>query len=75
MPSTPRGSAATRRSYELLARHVFPRFQGSAEQTTASRDWAADNRPEFIQAATTAIMTAVQSHHQEKAEKASQQEG
>ncbi len=24
-------TAATRRSYELLARHVFPRFQGSAE--------------------------------------------
>jgi limonene 1,2-monooxygenase len=63
-------TAATRRSYELLSRYVFPRFQGSADQTTASRDWAADNRPEFIQAATTAIMTAVQSHHQEKAEKA-----
>ena len=63
-------TAATRRSYELLARYVFPRFQGSAEQTTASRDWAADNRPEFIQAATTAIMTAVQSHHEEKAQKA-----
>jgi limonene 1,2-monooxygenase len=62
-------TAATRRSYELLARYVFPRFQGSAEQTTASRDWAAENRPEFIQAATSAIMTAVQSHHQERAEK------
>ena len=62
-------TAATRRSYELLSRYVFPRFQGSAEQTTASRDWAADNRPEFIQAATTAIMTAVQSHHEEKAAK------
>jgi limonene 1,2-monooxygenase len=62
-------TAATRRSYELLARYVFPRFQGSAETTEASRDWAAENRPEFIQAATTAVMTAVQSHHQEKAEK------
>ena len=66
-------TAATRRSYELLSRYVFPRFQGSADQTTASRDWAAENRPEFIQAATTAIMTAVQSHHQEKAEKASKE--
>ncbi len=63
-------TAATRRSYELLSRYVFPRFQGSAEQTTASRDWAAENRPEFINAATNAIMTAVQSHHQEKADKA-----
>jgi limonene 1,2-monooxygenase len=62
-------TAATRRSYELLSRYVFPRFQGSADQTTASRDWAAENRPEFIQAATTAIMTAVQSHHEEKAAK------
>jgi limonene 1,2-monooxygenase len=63
-------TAATRRSYELLARHVFPRFQGSAVNTEASRDWAAENRPTFIQAATTAIMTAVQSHHEEKAAKA-----
>lgn len=58
------------RSYELMARYVFPHFQGSADTTTASRDWAAENRPEFISAATTAVMTAVQKHHQEKAEKA-----
>lgn len=58
------------RSYELMARYVFPHFQGSADTTTASRDWAAENRPEFISAATTAIMTAVQKHHEEKAEKA-----
>jgi limonene 1,2-monooxygenase len=63
---------ATWRSYELLSRYVFPEFQGSAAPTTASRDWAAENRPEFISAATTAIMTAVQSHHQEKAAKAEQ---
>ena len=68
-------TAATRRSYELLARYVFPRFQGSADTTTASRDWAAENRPEFIAAATTAIMTAVQSHHQERAEKQAAAEG
>jgi limonene 1,2-monooxygenase len=60
------------RSYELMARYVFPHFQGSADTTTASRDWAAENRPEFINAATTAVMTAVQKHHQEKAEKAAQ---
>ncbi len=58
------------RSYELLSRYVFPHFQGSSAPTTASRDWAAENRPEFISAATSAVMTAVQSHHQEKAEKA-----
>lgn len=64
----PRG--ATLHSYELLARYVFPQFQHSAISTEASRDWAAENRPEFITAATAAIMTAVQSHHEEKAAKA-----
>ena len=39
---------ATRKSYELLARYVAPRFQGSSVTTTASRDWAAENRPTFI---------------------------
>jgi limonene 1,2-monooxygenase len=61
---------ATRKSYELLARYVFPRFQGSAVRTVASRDWAAENRPTFIGAATTAVMSAVQHHHEEKAAKA-----
>jgi limonene 1,2-monooxygenase len=58
------------RSYELMARYVFPHFQGSATSTTASRDWAAANRPDFIAAATSAVMNAVQSHHQERAAKA-----
>ena len=66
---------ATRHSYELLARYVFPEFQRSAVATEASRDWAAENRPEFINAATAAIMTAVQSHHEERAEKAARAEG
>jgi limonene 1,2-monooxygenase len=57
------------RSYELMARYVLPHFQGSAASTTASRDWAAANRPEFINAATAAVMTAVQKHHEEKAAK------
>ncbi len=50
---------ATHHSYELLARYVFPQFQGSATSTKASRDWAAENRPEFINAATAAIMAAI----------------
>jgi limonene 1,2-monooxygenase len=57
---------ATRHSYELLARYVMPRFQGSAESTTQSRDWAADNRPTFIGAAGTAIMTAIAKHNEER---------
>jgi limonene 1,2-monooxygenase len=61
---------AMMRSYELMARYVMPRFQGSAAATEASRDWAAENRPEFINAATAAVMSAVQKHHEEKATKA-----
>ncbi len=45
-------TAATRHSYELIARYVAPEFQGTSATLTASRDWAAENRPEFIGAAT-----------------------
>src|SRR3546814_15856708 len=57
------------RSYELMSRYVFPEFQQSAIPTEASSDWAAENRPEFIDAATFAVMDAVQTPPQEKAEK------
>jgi limonene 1,2-monooxygenase len=60
---------ATRHSYELIARYVAPQFQGSASTLTASRDWAAENRPEFIGAAGNAVMSAIQKHHEEKAAK------
>ncbi len=56
---------ATRRSYELIAQEVFPRFQGTAARAVASRDWAAEHRPEFIGAAGAAVMKAVQDHHAE----------
>jgi limonene 1,2-monooxygenase len=61
---------ATRHSYELMARYVAPHFQGTAETLTASRDWAAENRPEFIGAAGNAVMSAIAKHHEEKAAKA-----
>jgi limonene 1,2-monooxygenase len=34
----------TLRSYELFARYVMPRFQGSIESTRGSNEWARDNR-------------------------------
>lgn len=34
----------TLRSYELFARWVMPRFQGSADSTWASREWCSENR-------------------------------
>lgn len=58
--------AATKASYELFAKEVMPRFQGSAQRAVESRNWAAENRPAFIGAATTAVIGAIQSHHAEK---------
>ena len=60
---------ATLRSYELFARYVAPLFQGSTPAPVASRDWAATNRPQFIGAATEAVMKAVGDHHAEQAAK------
>lgn len=61
---------ATLRSYELFAREVMPRFQGSAGAAVESRDWATANRPEFIGAAVNAIGKAIQDHQAERAGKA-----
>jgi len=55
------------RSYELFAREVMPRFQSSTASLVASRDWAAENRPAFIGAATGAVMKAFQDHNADKA--------
>jgi limonene 1,2-monooxygenase len=60
-------TAATRHSYELVSRYVAPRFQGTADALTASRDWAADNRPEFIGAAGNAVIDAFTRHQEEQA--------
>ena len=37
-----------KRSYELMARHVFPRFQASNVNREQSLGWARDNRTEFV---------------------------
>ena len=54
---------ATLRSYELFAREVMPRFQGSAERAERSRDWAAANRDRFSVEAMGAVAKAVQDHY------------
>jgi limonene 1,2-monooxygenase len=61
---------ATKHSYELFARYVMPQFQGSTPAPIASRDWAANNRPKFIGAATEAVMKAIGDHGAEQAAKA-----
>ncbi len=57
------------RSYELFAREVMPRFQGSTASLVGGRDWAAENRPTFIGAATNAVMKAFADHGAEQAAK------
>jgi limonene 1,2-monooxygenase len=60
---------ATLHSYELFARDVMPHFQSSMGSLIASRDWAAEHRPDFIGAAGGAVMQAIQDHNEEKAQK------
>ena len=60
---------ATHRSYELFARFVAPRFQGTLRRLERSRDWAAENRGEFIGRAVQAIGKAIQDHVAEKVER------
>ncbi len=57
---------ATLHSYELFAREVMPRFQASTPSLVRSRDWAAENRPEFIGAVGGAIMQAITDHQAER---------
>jgi len=59
--------AATLHSYELISQYVAPHFQGSLGSLAGSRDWAAENRPEFIGAAGGAIMKAISDHQAERA--------
>jgi limonene 1,2-monooxygenase len=58
--------AATLASYELFAREVMPRFQGSAQRAVRSRDWAAERRPELIGAAVGAVGQAIAAHQAEQ---------
>jgi limonene 1,2-monooxygenase len=55
-----------KKSYELFARYVAPRFQGLNENRQASIKWAAENRPRFIGEAMAAVGARVAQHIQEK---------
>ncbi|MGW3204258.1 LLM class flavin-dependent oxidoreductase [Streptomyces sp. NPDC001135] len=52
----------TRRSYDLFARYVAPHFRGSLDSLRASRDWVAENRPQFLGASQAAIHSAIERH-------------
>lgn len=55
-----------KKSYELMARYVAPKFQGLNENREASLKWAAENRPRFIGEAMAAVGARVAQHIQEK---------
>lgn len=61
--------AETRRSYELFARYVTPRFQQLNVNRDASMSWAAANRPTFIGAMGNAINQEIQKHVAEQKDK------
>ena len=61
--------AETKRSYELFARYVMPRFQRTNENREASMAWAAQNRPTFIGAMGNAINAEIQKHVAEQQKK------
>lgn len=58
---------ATRRSYDLIARYVMPRFQGSAISTLRARDHARSVRPELAAKNMRAVEQMTEKHAAERA--------
>jgi limonene 1,2-monooxygenase len=56
----------TLRSYDLIARYVMPRFQGSNPGRQASLDWTAANREKFMNAGRQAKVLATEKHLAER---------
>jgi limonene 1,2-monooxygenase len=56
----------TRKSYELMARYVMPKFQGLNDNREVSLNWAKDNRESFIGQAMMAVGTRVAQHIEKK---------
>jgi limonene 1,2-monooxygenase len=67
--------AETKRSYELFARYVMPRFQALNRNREASMAWAAGNRPTFMGAMGNAINAEIQKHVAEQKQKAGREKG
>jgi len=57
--------AATRKSYELFARYVMPRYTGQLDAPAASCDWVKGSGGEFVRQATDAITKAIADHADE----------
>lgn len=61
--------AATKRSYELIAQHVFPHFQGQAEPTLAAKERATRTREEHTASQLAAVDLMTERYEKELAEK------
>src|SRR5690606_21483129 len=60
---------ATRRSYELIARHVFPHFQGHHQPTMSAAARARAARPELAAVHSKAVEEATQRFQDEAAKR------
>lgn len=60
---------ATKKSYELLAQYVMPRFQRSNANRAAALDWAGANAGQFMKAHKAGIDKATAEHEAEQGEK------
>ncbi|MDB5425962.1 MAG: luciferase-like protein, partial [Phenylobacterium sp.] len=58
--------AATKRSYELMARYVFPRFQNLNDNREASMAWVKDNKAAFTTEVRGAVGARIVQHMMEK---------
>jgi limonene 1,2-monooxygenase len=63
---------ATRKSYELIARYVMPRFQHSNANRTASLEWASRNANRFMEAYVGGINAAIKLHADEQGARAAE---
>jgi len=57
---------AKKRSYELVARYVFPQFQGLNVNRQTSMDWVRSNKDEFTSQVRAAVGARIVQHIQEK---------
>ena len=57
---------ATKKSYELFARHVMPRFQGQVDSLIGAADRARASRPELADKQMIAVEEATQRYEEEK---------
>lgn len=58
--------AATKKSYELVARYVFPKFQQLNDNRHASIDWVAENKEAFTTEVRGAVGARIVQHMMEK---------